>query len=158
MTWHCQKKKAGGCCRLEVQYNKQWGTICDDEFDLKEAQRACDQLQCGTNDVRRVYGNKYIYIYIYLTLLCCANVARVYGVHTPHTCIICIHICILVYIQTHTHLHAYTHTHTHTNRYAARGQVLAAHLARPREMHRQRVRSFHVSAFGLGQPPVFPYS
>ena len=51
-----QKKKAGGCCRREVQYNKQWGTICDDEFDLTEAQRACDQLQCGTNDVRRVYG------------------------------------------------------------------------------------------------------
>ena len=47
------KACVGMCCLVEIQYNDEWGTVCDDGFKHHSAQVVCRQLLCSGGEVVR---------------------------------------------------------------------------------------------------------
>jgi hypothetical protein len=46
----------GMCCRVEIQYQDEWGTVCDDGIKQKTAEVVCRQLKCEGGEVVRSFG------------------------------------------------------------------------------------------------------
>ena len=47
------------CCRVEVEYDDEWGTVCDDGFKTHSAEVVCRQLRCEGGEVVRSYGGDF---------------------------------------------------------------------------------------------------
>lgn len=68
---------ANGTGRIEVLYDGQWGTICDDEWSIKDARVACRQL--GYPDAIRALRRTQVpsgFGYIWLTRVACTGKER----------------------------------------------------------------------------------
>ena len=46
----------GMCCCVEIKYDDDWGTVCDDNFKKKSAEVVCRQLKCSGGEVVRSFG------------------------------------------------------------------------------------------------------
>ena len=49
----------GMCCRVEIEYDDEWGTVCDDGFRKRSAEVVCRQLKCQGGEVVRSFGGDF---------------------------------------------------------------------------------------------------